>query len=295
MLAMAAVGLVLSLETLPSRQARNPRELLGYLPPSTTAVLAVHVARSVKEVAGRRVLTQFQVGTAELDLSRLQRWTHIPLKDFETVVVGKWASGGAWDHFVIVLQTNTPRTGEDLMRLLPGARRVERERPDVIGFGEGPEAGVAWRVAEQIVAFAPAADGLGVVPAVPAQELGHFSAPLQDFIRHRIGPEADVWLAATPMACAGTAYERVLRDVVASETLGDVDVLGAWARFADDVDGELALRGRDEAAARRLAAALRRRPTFGESRVREEGAWVTAHARLSADAVLGAFRNVGSR
>lgn len=297
MLGMAAFGLVVSLKTMPSRQARNPRELLGYVPSDASAVVVIHAARSVQEVAGRQVLTHLRLGAVHVSLPRLERWTRIPAQDVKTIVLGLRPSRASWPPFVAVLQTNTARTTGDLTRLLPEARQVAREGRALIVFGVRPEeAGVAWQAAEQVVVLARTTDDLTGVPEAPAADIGHLAPALQDFIRGRLGPEADVWMAATSPAWDQASVVPLVRGILGAgeQSFRSVTTLGAWARFGDDVDGELAVQALDEAAARRLATGLEARPDKDGVRIRVDGSWVVVRARGRADSLLRALGPEGA-
>src|SRR5262249_43294799 len=81
---------------------------LGYLPPDTDLVAGVHVGELLSDPAARDFVTALQLGSANIDLSIIPKWTGLRLQDVDHVVLGLRIQGQLIPRFNLVVRTNRP-------------------------------------------------------------------------------------------------------------------------------------------------------------------------------------------
>jgi hypothetical protein len=223
MVVMAAASLTLALATRSFRRANDrlpapdeaaarvriaaPADLagLGYLPPDTDVIIAVHVAEALQEPAGQDFLRRFrpedlvhdQPGEGAALPGDLERWTGLPLEDLDHVVLGLKVGGAAIPPPMILVAQTRRRYDPTKIRDALKATRITDAGKTLFRFhvDRPPLEPVLWFAGERTLLVALTAEHLAEVPAAPDPGASHLGAPLQDVLRQRLGPGTQAWAA----------------------------------------------------------------------------------------------------
>jgi hypothetical protein len=184
-------------------RAVAPAELtgLGYLPPQTDAVLALHVAqiadhrRSQGKTDAKGAL--WDLGIAPDVLDWLESSTGLALEQIDHIAAGFRFERNAWlPRFVMVVETREPydlAAVTEKLRAKP-FRKAARQLYEVRS-GQLLTL-LMWPAADRVLLFALSQDDFDAVPQAPRDGSAHLLQRLQDLIRDRVNPEAVFWLAA---------------------------------------------------------------------------------------------------
>jgi hypothetical protein len=288
MLLMALGGLWLSLETVPGRRLRDPKDPLGYLPADTNLVALLQVRAALQEPGGVELLSSLGVGGADA-ASRLEELTGIQRQDIQTALVGIRLDDRFPPRVVLVVQTGQPYDEARVRDALPNALRLDRAGRALYRFTprRGALSATLWFAAQSLLVVATQPEDFDSIPTEPRPGSAHLPAALDDFIRMRVPAQAQAWLAVH-----SDDWQRVvLRPVIAGvlgvkpDDLADAPTWGGWARFERGIAFEALGHAKDVASARRLALDLRRRHALAEEKVHVEADWVVADGQADADTV----------
>jgi Mu-like prophage protein Com len=174
---------------------------LGYLPPQTDAVLALHVAqiadysRSQGKTDAKGALWDLGISPDVLDW--LESSTGLALEQIDHIAAGFRFERNAWlPRFVLVVETREPydlAAVTEKLRAKP-FRKAARQLYEVRS-GQLLTL-LMWPAADRVLLFALAQDDFDGVPQAPRGGTGHLPERLQSLIRDRVSPEAVFWLAA---------------------------------------------------------------------------------------------------
>jgi hypothetical protein len=213
---MALLSFLYAWNTVETRRARDPKmpsplpppaerrvppiELaaLGYLPPETSVIAAVHVAQAERTPAGKELLKRFRLGTA-ISVADLDKWTGIKLNDIDHAVLGVTVDNRVLPPVVLVVQTRRPYDAAQVRQALKVSHTTELGTKTLHHFtpAVGTKlsfAAVLWFASPTTVVVGLAKNDLEKVPERPATEASQLSGPVRAVIKERLG-QADAWLA----------------------------------------------------------------------------------------------------
>jgi hypothetical protein len=311
----------------PAVQVRPPAELsgLGYLPPDTDVIAAVHVAEALEDPTGRLILQRFRPSQVFAEgpdqaagpTDSLQRWSGLRLEEIDHVVLGLNITNRLLPRVILVVQTRQPYDPEKVRAALKARASAEGGKPLYRFQLEGQRLdAVLWLAGERTLIFGREAEDLQDVPATPRTGIEHLSRPLQTMLRERLGRVAPVWVVGHAEDWDRTAARLLLasRPKEVRRTLESVKSFGVWLQFGQGLTLNGACHCADEKAARSLETYLvpparaerKPLPVLGsgdaEPLARELGQslnvvrhndWVSVQAKADAEAVRQALRGGG--
>jgi hypothetical protein len=323
MAAMAALGLTFALATqkvrrqrdnlpvppdeaqqvIPTEPARLPA--LGYLPPDTNVVAAVHVAELLDNPTAGDWLTRLRLTTPGSFLTLLPKWTGFPLEDLDHALLGVQLDDRLVPRVTLVVQTRLPYDPEKICAALHATRRAERGKRLLYRFklDQTPFEAALWFADERTLVVGLTPEDLDEVPRQPTSGVGHLPLPLQRLLRERLGLGTPIWVVGhvedwekTPVRLFSEGWPKEYR-----EALAVVRTFGLWLRFKNDVTLTGAFDCADAGAAEKviellarkgegkklLARAVGNQPEAGAIvkelaqtlTSRREGSWILAEAR----------------
>lgn len=237
--AMAVAGLLWALLTQPGRRARDPVNLLGYLPGDCNAVAAVDLTKTLKEPAGRDFVDQVRLGPTGLGLANIEQWTGLKREDIHQVVMGlKIDDGMKLPRLTLVVQTREPYDADAVLEALKASRPSERRKKTLHRFpvaGTSREASV-WCAAENVLVVCLEPEDFDGVPLTPHAGADHLPAPIQGLVWDKLGQGSQAWVAAhakhwetTPVWLSVTFnFNPSMED---HRVLKQVQTVGVWLRF----------------------------------------------------------------
>jgi hypothetical protein len=213
---MAILSFVYAWNTVSTRRARDPKippppptlaerrvppiklSALGYLPPETSMIAAVHVAQAERTPAGKELLQRFRLGTA-ISVADLDKWTGIKLDEIDHAVLGMTIDNRVLPPVVLVVKTRRPYDADQVRQGLKANRTTELGGKTLHHFT--PAAGtklsfdaVLWFASPTMVVVGLSKNDLEKVPDRPATETSQLSGPVRAVIQERLS-QADAWLA----------------------------------------------------------------------------------------------------
>jgi len=325
--ALALIGIGLALLAIQARPVRPPLEppkakvatvapadlpALGYLPDDTDLILAVHMAELLDEPTGRDLLKRVGLGTP--GGPDLEKWTGLKLDDIDHAVLGLKLDGDLLTRFTLVVRARGPIDQQHVRDLLKTTARQDVDGrpvyPFVLETGLPVLAKVgasAWFADDRTLVVAKTFDR---IPLTPKTGIDHLRPALRQVIQERMGPSAQLWVAAHTDSWDGLNF--ILRLAISdhldqgADTFKKVRTLALWLTTGDDVTLRGAFDCADEDAARALAAYLEptnrkgfralfdapdegpmARELIDSLKTTQQGTWVDLQAKASAEAVRG--------
>jgi hypothetical protein len=298
-----------------------PAELsaLGYLPPETNIILAVHVAQALEKPAGAEFLRQFRVGPTDADLADLEKWTGLKPADIDHVVLGVQVDDLLLPRPILIAVSRRPYDAARLRESLRATRANDRGTKHLYRFRLEKAAlnPVLWCASETAVVVTLTESDMDTVADKPAPASQHLAEPLRDLLKERVPAGTQVWLAGH-----STSWETLqlfLSPFLPEKELnlfGRVRTFGAWLPLDRGLAFQAAFQCADEEAAQALEKHLARRddgspvlrllglrrdadPVSRElaETMKEErkDAWVTLEATASEDALRKALPSRADR
>ena len=255
--------------------AMRPVDLagLGYLPADSGLVAGLHLAELLQDDDGKKLWQQVRQGPANRLLKLVEDTTGLKAEQIDHLVVGLSSAAGQ-PRLVLVLRTRSPYPPEALAKALTPAK-VERSQARLIyRFSAGAFAeGLVFQAAEDTLIMSlgflgARVDDLQAIPTKPRQGSDGLPLAIQKTLAERVNPASLLWLVASmkdlpwlaDLGNLGILPEK------ARATLAQLNAFGAGIRFQGGVALDGALQGKDEKAARALAALLlKKQPTGVES------------------------------
>ncbi len=310
---VAAGSAIVMLQGRPARQGTVERETpavarvapaelpaLGYLPPGTNAVVAVHVAEALQTPAGKDLLARLRLGDGSLET-----WTGLKLADLDHAALGLTLDEQILPRMTLVVRTLRPYDAERVRGALKAGRGSERGGKTLYRFAPeqfGLDA-YLWCAGASTLVVARKPEDFDRIPATPVRGVDHLPEALRSVLTTRLGPSAQVWAAGHVDGWEKVGAQLLLAPLFGPdwETVRGVRTAGASLLCDDGVTLDASVRCADEAAATALrkyltprdgaegkgAKALGLRPD-AEPMLREfartlktaqEGDWVTVQAK----------------
>jgi len=212
---MAVIGLTFALITVQDRrkndrkgvppppppvpQAVSPAELpaLGYLPPDTQLAAGIHVAEARRTFAGSKFLSRFRFGNTTAGVADLERWTGLEPENIDHLVFGLKMDEKGAPRLVLVAQSRRPYDEAKVRKALHANRSSSIGQRTVWSFT--PEKltldALLWCAGPQTLVIGLSKADIEAVPITPAAGPERLAAPLQAFLKERMGRGSQAWLA----------------------------------------------------------------------------------------------------
>jgi hypothetical protein len=276
---MAVIGLAFALWTVQDRRShdRKPTEPevvltrtvapaklpgLGYLPPDTDLIAAVHVAEVLQDPTGRELLSQFRPaqgirgGQADVSLSMLEHWLGLSVDDLDYLLLGLNVTNRLIPRTTLIVQTRRPYDAERVRATLKATRTGEPGPKPVYRFTLDKPPLDVWLcfLAERTLVIGLAPADVAVVPPTP-QDIGHLPKSLQTMLTERLGSVAPIWVIGHSEDWDKTSLRLPLSSVSATgrPLLEKVRSFGVWLQIGHGWTLNGACRCADPATAEKLA------------------------------------------
>lgn len=256
MTVMAILSLTFAWSTIDKRRSRDPRPprtpvaepvlppiewpALGWLPPETNAVAAVHLTEGRRNRVGKEFLARFQAGGLPINPAELEKWTGLPADDIDHAVLGVRADGRLLPTVVLAVQTRYPYDFDKVRSTLKAARSSDVGEKKVHHFpppnNKLPLDTVIWNATPTVLIVGLSKADLDKVPAKPALRGSQLPKPVQEVVGQRVDTGSQMWAAghAEKWEALGPLF---LLSVPKEDqdTLKQMRTFGFWLRFGDEV------------------------------------------------------------
>jgi hypothetical protein len=285
---MAVLALAVSLRTVDRRRALD-QEPLGYLPPDTNVMAGLHVAKLLKDPAGREFASQSHLGPADVGVVNLEQWTGLPLEALADVVLGLKVSDQLIPRLTLVVQTLKPYDEAKVRAALKDSQQIERHQKKLYRFrlDRPPVTATLWCAGQSTLVYGLSPEDLDAVPLTPHPGIDHLPAPLQGYLTNPSNRQAQAWTFATNEHWDRTVVWPVLSLQLGKDlgALKGVQTVGVWFRFDREVVVNALAQCTDPAAAQALEQLLRRSAIGKEATLQIElDNRVTGQAQFSPEA-----------
>jgi hypothetical protein len=281
---------------------------LGYLPPDTNLVLAVHVAEAIREPMGQELLRRFRLGPTGLGTATLEKSTGLRLEDLDHVVLGLKVDKVIPPRLNLVVRTRQPFDPVQLRAAMKADRKFERRKRELYYFPLEQMQAHLWCPDDRTLVIGLFPGDLDDVPAAPVAGPDHLPAPLAQLLNERLKMGTQLWFIGHADDWNKTLAELVLRTVPQPERgmLGKVQTFGLWLQLGESMSLNAAVCCVDAAGAEQVDKYLAEKGAngvgvlglFGDPEqaapivqelartlVRQrEGNWADAQARAGAEA-----------
>jgi hypothetical protein len=265
---------------------------LGYLPPDTNVILAIHVAELLRDEAGRQLLnTPVTIARQELRPGQLADWCGLPRDEIDHLVLGLATEDPVLPRVNLVVRTRHPYQADRVRAALKAERAPEGGKKELYQFAL-PNLSfkpVVWFLDDRTLALGLIPSHLEAVPAEPRAGLAQLAPELRELLKERV-EQAPVWAAGLveeqARGLVGSLFPRLPRKE--QERWTNLRSFAAWAQLQKQVRVGAALHCRDEQAAEGLAKSLTAPGPEGESPVKAfpDGSWVTLQWKGDLDSFL---------
>lgn len=231
-------------------------EALGYLPPRTNVIAAVHVAEALQTPPGKEFLDRFQLGRWGLTPAELEKWTSFKPDDIDHIVVGATLDTSGF-QLVIVAKTRQPYDEAKVRATIKTTTSTRQEDKKFYHFSPRalPFDAVVWfppRKDFLVIALGP--ESLKEVPEQPRTGKDQVPAQVRAVVADHLGKIAQFWLAINledPLTInlLGPRIPEKYRDII-----DKLRLLGLAIRLDVGLEINAALQYADDKAAQQLAA-----------------------------------------
>jgi hypothetical protein len=282
MAGMAAISLVLGLQTRQQRRARDQKPL-GYLPDTCNVIGALHVGKILQEDIGREFLGQVRFGPTNFGVANLEQWTGLEREKLADVVFGLKVDDRLMPRLTLVIQTLQPYDEAKILAGLKNIQSVERNQKKMYRFQleKTPLNAVLWFAGENTVILGLNPEDIEDVPAVPRSGIDHFPEPLQRFLTDDMTQRAHLWIGGHSDHWDKTVLAPFLSQIAGTDLnlLQDVQSFGAWAQLDNRIVASAALRCPDVEKAQALEKFLLHLGGGDKGRLRVDKDWVKFDAQ----------------
>jgi hypothetical protein len=289
MASMAVIGLLFAWRTTEDRRKRDNAEqaanaeltrvisiapaklaALGYLPADTNVLAGLHFAELMGHAAILDFLVQARPESTLGSIHSVEQWSGIPLSDIDHAVLGLSVEERLIPRIVMVVQTRQPYDAEKVRSTLKAERRTERGKRTLYRFNLNQTAieAVLWFAGERTLVLALIPEDLDNVPLTPDPGIERFSFELQKLLTEQLQEGTPAWIVGhagdwtrvlSPQPLPGMPKITLVQLAKKErEILSGLRTFGSWLQVDAEVVWHLAVEGKDEAAARKLADYLAR-------------------------------------
>jgi uncharacterized protein YbaR (Trm112 family) len=238
--------------------APDKLEALGYLPPGTDVVAALHMAELLALPAGQQLLRQpIPIGGGQYQAETLAGWTGLRPEDLDHLVVGMKMDESVPPRVLLVARTRAPFDRDQLRSRLAGERLANASKKGTFLFwSPGRQVQLAMYCPDDRTAVvAPlSADHLQAVPDRPVADLEQLPEKLREVLRQRRELGSPAWLAGHVEDWARSPTKWVLPRLKkeAADRLTSLRTFAVFVQLERGLTVKAALRCKDAAAARAL-------------------------------------------
>jgi hypothetical protein len=271
------------------RRRALDQEPLGYLPPDTNVIAGLHVAKLLKDPAGRELASQSHLGPTDVGIVNLEQWTGLPLEDLADVVLGLKVDDRFPPRLTLVVQTLKPYDEAKVRAAVKDSQQVERHQKKLYRFhlDKPPLTATLWCAGQSTLVYGLSPEDLDAVPLAPRAAFEHLPAALQSCLTNPLSRQAQAWVFATNEHWDKSVLWPLLALRLGNdlEVLKGVQTIGLWLRFDQEVGVNALAQCTDPAAAQGLEQLLRRSEIGKKATVKiEPDNRVTGQAPLSPEA-----------
>jgi hypothetical protein len=211
---------------------------LGYLPPDTDLVAGIHVAEILADPVAREFLKQLRLGSADVDLSVIQKWTGLRLEDVDHAVLGLRVKDELIPRFNLVVRTTWAYDAESLRRSIKVHRMPDPGKKELyrLELEKSVLRPVLWFANDRTIIVGLKAEDLVPVPARQREGIDHLLPELSSILKERLGAGTPVWIVGRPENWdpqLGILLHRWKREGQPAEYLKQVRTFGLWFQFND--------------------------------------------------------------
>lgn len=320
MLAMAGTGLTYALLTVKERREhdralprksrrpwlteRPPEDVtasadlagLGYLPPSTGVVAALHVAELLGSPAGKEWASRpFKLGNGDFTLDSVRDWTGVEADNLDHLVLGVVVRDGGEADLTpavhLVARTRRPYQPERVRAALNAIKSHVERTPEggkrTLYAASVRNLPVQLWLADERTIVVGLFSNLEQVPGQPAEGLRQLPAEVREVIEKRVSPRATAWAAGHSADWKKTWLPTVagaVKDVPLLSRLGEVRTFALWLVLSRPAKVAGAFRCASEAAAEKVARAdlaPRQKESPEAFKYSHDGAWLDVQVTLA--------------
>jgi hypothetical protein len=286
---MAVIGLAFALWTQPFRRANDRKKTpggepeaivaepvsatkpsrlagLGYLPAATEIVAGLHVGELLQDADGARILRQFQGSRAGSELQHLADKMGLDEGGIDHLVLGVYPTGGQ-PRAALVIKLRQTYPAEKL-KALPRAQPDTYQGKPVYRFRSDLVQGLVYQAAADVLIVnlglgEARTEDLRALPGQPRRGDEGLSALVRECLGERLQRGSLLWVVGS-LSGQPLLRELLLARADVPDTtrrvLSEVEAFAVGIRQNRGITLSAAVRGKDEQAARQLAAALRKPP-----------------------------------
>ncbi len=296
----------------PPARVVAPAELdaLGYLPPETNVVLAIHAAQAARSQAGKTFLERSRLGTSGIGMPDIEQATGLSQDQIDHLVVGVRLDDNFLPAPVLVLRTRASFDAARVRSALKARRRPPLGDKEVYEF-ELPRLkfnALLWCPNDRTLVVTIARRVLEKLPLAPGHGPERLAAPLQEFLRKRMTAGAEAWgLGHWKESDAAPTLLSSLLSADDGKSLAAVRTFGFWLGVGASIDLHAAIECADADAAQAVRERWQKRRGDGVDyfkvlgngeagelvsrelgrtlRVEQKDRWVTLEATVDAKTV----------
>lgn len=243
--------------TAPRRVAPAELTALGYLPPDTNFLVALHVAEALEEEAGRQAMDRLRIGNVGAE--GLESWVGVKRDELDHAVLGLTLDEQLLPRRTVVARTRQPYDPAKVRTALKTNRTVDRggrtlHRFTLESFGVDA---YLWFADERALVVAGKPEDFDRIPSEPRRGIDHLPEEVRTFLTTRMGPTAQAWMVGHVASWEKVGAQLFLAGLLRQdwETWRGVRTFGG-SLLADGrtLTFDASFRCADEAAATRLRA-----------------------------------------
>jgi hypothetical protein len=236
--------------------AVKPIELaaLGYLPPETAVVAALHIAELEKTPRGKEFLQAGRIGNIPINAADIEGWTGLKISEIDHVVIGLKLESRLIPAILLVVQARQPVDQTKIRDTLKAERSIELGKKKAWQYNLRISSkvsleGVLWFASPNTLVVSLSKLDMEKLPDQPTTLAKQLPTALQDTIKERIEPGAHAWLAGHIESWdAVTPLLSLVMDKPNLETLTSLRTFGFGVRLDSGIHLAGRVQGVDDAA-----------------------------------------------
>lgn len=260
-------------------------ESLGYLPPDTNVVAAIHVAEASRNPVAKDFLSQLRLGPVNFGTDGIERWTGLRWSDIRYLVIGLKLDDLLIPRVTLIVQTLQPFDGAKIQETLKAIRIPDAASKDRFRFKLNRSAVdlAMWcpPVGNILIVSLNPKD-LDAVPRTPVAGVDHLSEPHRIILKERVSSSADLWLAGHSNNWEKTVLTWWLSSLSPREqaTFKNVRTFALWVQLADEATIGIEFECTDDPTAQALKAYLSEgdKPLLKDAKIVQHQNWVSGQA-----------------
>lgn len=215
-------------------------EGLGYLPPGTNAVAALHVAQAARTPAGRAFLDRSQLAGSGVGLATIEKATGLSREQIDHVVLGVRLDDSLSP--VLVARTRLPFDAAKVRAALKARRRAENGKKELYDFplslSKLSLSALLWCPTDRTLVVTLAPSLMEKLPSDPAAGAERLVPPLREFLKKHVPFGVDAWAVGQgdDDGMASSAIRSFLFPADDRNVLAAIRAFGFWLRLDETID-----------------------------------------------------------